>query len=241
MKLNTSYYSAIGGRAKNEDVVSMMECRDTVIGIVADGLGGHSCGEIASKLVVNTINGVLGQEIASVSKLREAIETANDAVRNDTRCQTMKSTVAVLWMDRENALAATVGDTRIYQFRKGRIIFQSKDHTVVNMAVLAGEMCERDIRGNKGRNQLMRALGAQDEIKPDIVPLNVMPGDAFLICSDGFWDHVWEEEMLEDLLEEKEACDWLGKMRKRVEAKMAPNGDNHSAVVILIEKTGGEL
>lgn len=234
MKISASYYSSVGGRDKNEDAASILESGETVLGVVADGLGGHTGGELASRLAVRTINAAVGQDPVSAGLLRRAIEEANRAIWRDERRHGMKSTVAALWFDSRNALAATVGDTRVYQFRDGGIAFQSRDHSVTQMAVQAGELDARSIRGSRERNRLVRALGAQEEVKVDLASLEARPGDAFLLCSDGFWANVWEEEMLSDLSGADTAAAWLARMRGRVEERAGASGDNHTAVAILL-------
>ena len=130
MKISASYYSEIGGRDKNEDAVSMLECGSTVLALVADGLGGHSGGEVASKAAVKTINSELMNQRISVVSFRNAVEKANLEILKEKFSTGMKSTIAGLWFDEQAALAANVGDTRIYQFRDGGILYQSRDHSV---------------------------------------------------------------------------------------------------------------
>ncbi|MDE7312110.1 MAG: serine/threonine-protein phosphatase [Eubacterium sp.] len=236
MKADISYYSAIGGRKNNEDAVLVRNGRKSALCIVADGLGGHSGGEIASKKAVCILNEELGHKRISVKSMQTAIEHANEAVYQDKQNYSMKSTIAVLWMKGNCAVAATAGDTRIYQFRNDRIIYQSKDHSIAYLEALSGKLNGDSIRRNKTRNQLTRALGAQDTIQPDILMLDSEPGDAFLICSDGFWEHVWEEDMAEGLFASQTAAEWLDGMRRRVENKVVEHADNHSAVAVLLER-----
>ena len=169
----------------------------------------------------------------SMVALREAIEAANSLIyqEKDTRGG-MKSTVAVLWMNAYGALVANVGDTRIYHFRDGQILYRSRDHTLLQLEVISGELEEKDVRKNPERNCLLRALGAKDEVKADIVEISVRPGDAFLLCSDGFWDNIVEEEMLETLSDSSFASDWLRSMRRIAERRMGEDADNHTAIAI---------
>lgn len=236
MNISASYYSEIGGRKKNEDSVAILESNDTVLGIVADGLGGHTGGEIASKIALKAINAHIAQCPVSRTVLQEAIERANDAVLNDTSNSEMKTTVAALWFDSRNALAATVGDTRVYQIRDQKIIYQSTDHTAAQMAVYAGDITSDEIRSSRDRHMLTRALGAQEEVRPDITSLDIMPGDAFLLCSDGFWEKVRENDMLLYLIRSGSAGEWLQKMRDFVKRQETSSSDNHSAVAILIRQ-----
>jgi len=107
---------------------------------------------------------------------------------------------------------------------------------VTQMEVLAGEIEAEDIRGNKDRNRLIRALGAKDEVKPDVVALELQVGDALLLCSDGFWENIWEDEMLNCLNPYLPATEWLEKMRKIAEQRMKADGDNNTAICIIIKE-----
>ena len=127
MNISVSYYSEIGGRKRNEDAVSMHESNDSIIGIVADGLGGHAGGEIASKIAINAINLEIAHKPIAVQSLKKSIEIANKLIVQDAENLSMKTTIAVVWFDEKNALTANVGDTRIYQFRDDEIIFQTID------------------------------------------------------------------------------------------------------------------
>ncbi|MCI9006283.1 MAG: serine/threonine-protein phosphatase [Lachnospiraceae bacterium] len=235
MNISASYYSAIGGRENNEDAVTLLESSESVIGVVADGLGGHRDGELASKIAINTINAAIAHQEVSQQVLRKAVALANSRILEDREHTSMKTTLAAVWIDDENALAASVGDTRIYQFREGRIVFQSKDHSVAQMACLAGDITEQEIRTSRERHRLTRALGAQEEVKADVSPLQICTGDALLLCSDGFWEKIWEDSMLLDLQEAASAGEWLKKMRGRIDGQGGTaSGDNHSAVAIII-------
>lgn len=232
MRLSTAYYSEIGGRKNNEDAQQIVESGGTTLAIVADGLGGHADGEIASQAVIKTITSALSHKEVAFFDLKEAIEAANTLLAQDKAYGGMRSTVAVLWMNSSGALAANVGDTRIYQFRDGRIEYQSRDHTLLQLEVISGEIDQSSVRKNPERNCLLRALGANEEVKADIVKISVLPGDAFLLCSDGFWDNIVEEEMIDALADSSMATDWLKRMRRIANSRMSENADNHTAIAI---------
>lgn len=236
MKICASYYSEIGGREKNEDSAAILENSNTVLGIVADGLGGYSGGEIASNITVKTVSGNLIGAPVGVVSFRKAIEQANQEIWETKKQTGMMSTVGAVWLDDYAALAANVGDTRIYQFRNGNIIYQSRDHSVAQMALRAGDIRPGELRSCKERHKLTRALGAQNEVFVDIAHLELQAGDAILVCSDGFWEKIQETEMVYDLAGAATASDWLAHMRTRLESRGAAIGDNHSAVAILIKE-----
>ena len=222
MRINYSEYSSIGGRKKNEDMVQIVNFPQSTVVLVADGLGGHGDGDIASRTAVHVISGAIGDGAASRTLMEDAICQANESIlQMQARGSGMKTTIAALWMNEDHAWASHVGDTRIYQFRDGRIVYQSADHSVPQLSVMLGEITVGEIRGHAERNRLTRALGSRANVKIDSVRLEVRPGDAFLLCSDGFWELVWEEEMLDDL-------------RQRVEQRRKPDSDNHTAAAILV-------
>ena len=235
MNISASYYSAMGGRENNEDAVSLSESSENVIAMVADGLGGHANGELASKLAVKVINMEISHQEVSAQTLRSAVEKANERIIEDSKGSSMKSTVSVVWFDEKNALAANVGDTRIYQFRNRKIMYQSVDHSAAQMAYMAGDISKEEIRTSRDRHKLIRALGGQERVRPDISSLELEKGDAVLLCSDGFWEKIKEEEMIEDLKDTVDAGNWLSKMKQRIEAGSdLQKGDNHSAVAIIL-------
>ncbi|MGN1367595.1 MAG: PP2C family protein-serine/threonine phosphatase [Aristaeellaceae bacterium] len=235
MHINYSEYSSIGGRSRNEDMVQITSYPESTVALVADGLGGHGDGDIASRLAVHVISQSLCDGAASRTLMERAIRNANERIlmRHEMGSD-MKTTIAVLWFNEDHVCAAHVGDTRIYQFRNRRIVYQSVDHSVSQIAVTLGEITAEEIRFHQDRNRLTRALGSRADVRIDIDMLDVQAGDAFLLCSDGFWELVWEREMLEDLSGTSNAEQWLTAMRRRVESRMASDSDNSTAAVFMI-------
>lgn len=235
MDISVSYYTAQGGRAVNQDAVSLLENGRTTLAIVADGLGGHEAGEVASKQAVSTINNMLQATKPSENAIVDAITQANhDIYALQNPAKKMRTTVAALWISSGLAIAANVGDTRIYQFRDGRIIYQSIDHSVAQMAVLVGELHPDDIRKSSDKNKLIRVLGDATSPKVDTQVLSVQSGDRFLICSDGFWGVVTEHEMLASITRGTSAQKWLEQMRRKVDVFSDENQDNHTAIALII-------
>lgn len=233
MRFETNSYSHIGERDTNEDCCLICHQPDGLLSIVADGLGGHDNGEVASRLAVETIAAALKEAEFDEDELGYAIVRASEAiVKADISGHT---TVAVLWIRGNQALAAHVGDSRIYQFRENRIHFQSLDHSAVQMAVLVGELPKEALRTHPDQNKLFRVLGDPNSPpKMDMAELTVKPGDAFLLCSDGFWEPVTEEQMRSSLSSSPDVNAWLNAMRQIVEAARDPRQDNNTAVCIFI-------
>lgn len=238
LNLSISYYSAKGCRINNEDSVSIMESNKGVLAIVADGLGGHADGEVASNQAVTTLNRLLQSTKPDEDQLIGAIQQASRDILtlSDPAC-TMHTTIAALWLGEYSAVAANVGDSRIYQFRNGKIVFQSLDHSVAQMAVLVGEMDQSEIRTSKDRNRLIRVLGDHALPKVDSEVLTILEGDRFLLCSDGFWEAVTETDMLTAMSCTDTAQKWLEVMRNIVEKTNNSAQDNHTAIALVINNT----
>ena len=229
-----AFYSDTGGRANNEDFYLAKEIGEAHLFVVADGLGGHEAGEEASKIAVETIRNYMvdGDE----KNLVEAIELANRAVlyRGKETARQMKTTVAAAFVEKDCTTIAHVGDTRVYAFNKCATVFRTKDHSASQLAVSVGEISEAEIRGHEDRNILLRALGASEKIKVDVVKLDNKSFDSLLLCSDGFWEYVLDEEMIQMQSGVKTADSWLYKMRRAQLGRAPDNCDNNTAVAVLI-------
>ena len=220
-------YTDAGGRAVNED---SLYCGDTLL-IVADGLGGHGGGDRASRLAVSTVSQALEGAPPDEDAICDAVMKAHEEISG--AFASSRTTIALVSWDGESAYAAHVGDTRIYQFRGGRIIFQSRDHSVCQMYVMTGEITQDEIRGHSERNKLLRALGGGDTVKVEVHPIDLREGDAVLLCSDGFWELIVEDDMVRTLREAKDAKSWLAAMRAIVAKKLNAGSDNNTAVAAI--------
>lgn len=235
MTTDIAFYSDQGKRDNNEDAVTIVETNNSILAIVADGLGGHRDGEIAAQQVVDTIRRLLIDCEPDEDMLIDAIQEASKNIFSlHSSDGEMFTTVAVLWIGKGSAIVANVGDTRIYQFRNGGIVYQSLDHSKAQMAVLVGKLSPCDIRHSKDRNRLIRVLGTAETPRVDCCTLEVCPGDHFLLCSDGFWEPVDEKKMRELMLNTESAKQWLKRMQELIEAVQNPLQDNHSAIAICL-------
>lgn len=239
MRIDVTRYSDIGGRAENEDSTLYARGGSFIVAAVADGLGGHGGGAIASSEALIQLGRSLPElEQPSEAGIRSVCESMNGAVRaRQTQGLRMKTTLAMALLYENGTTAlAHIGDSRIYHFRNGGILYRSLDHSVSQLAVLAGEITEDQIRFHEDRNRVLRVLGGEDAANPDvrITENNILPGDAFLLGTDGFWEYVLEADMLELLALTKSSKDWLVRMYDLVEQKAPEGHDNNSAVAIRI-------
>jgi PPM family protein phosphatase len=238
MNISVANHSIRGGRHQNEDAVYTCQADDIFIAITADGLGMHGGGEIASATAVEVLsnrfidNPALDQNLI----LEHFIETNNAILSKQTASCQMKSTAAVLYMIRDQFALAHIGDSRIYHFRDRQIVFQSIDHSVSQAAVFSGEIDASQIRFHEDRNRLLRALGSEGKVQADIFisPDRISAKDAFLLCTDGFWEYIWEQEMEIDLAKSDNAEQWVSYMFARIGKRINGKNDNLSAIAITI-------
>lgn len=234
MDFELAHYSDVGRRPNNEDFFGISLSGDGLFAIVADGVGGSENGEVASRLAVKSLIREVQSSKVDEEVLADAIMRANEAICSaDISGMT---TVAAVWADHDSCVAAHVGDSRIYHFRDGRILFQSEDHSKVQLAVLLGELPPEALRNHKTRNQIFRALGEKSDISlADTTELVLCAGDRLLICSDGFWEPVLEKDMLRTMVGTDSAWQWLDAMRRIVVAAADPKQDNNTAICILVK------
>lgn len=232
MNIQYDYYSSVGGRAINEDSVLAAERNGSYLFAVADGLGGEGNGDIASQTVVRELEKSFMQDCFS---LQESILQANLIILEKQKAtrRKMKSTCAAVLVEQDKTTVANVGDSRTYLFFNSEIVFQSKDHSVSQMAVYMGEITPSQIRDYKDRSILTRTLGVDEELKIDISVFDNRKFDRILICSDGFWEFVTEDEMLQSLNLGNQPRKWLSTMQSVHDRKATPEFDNNSAIAIL--------
>ena len=215
MKCEFDSYTDIGGRKNNEDALCYEEKRDSYLFAVADGLGGHDCGEIASNIAISEIKRQF-TEYTDFS-LKQAIFDANKLIleKQYESKKKMKTTVVAVHIGNRKTTVVNVGDSRAYFLLDHSIKFQTTDHSVSQLAVKLGEITADQIRYHEDRNILTRALGSSETLKIDISELENDLFDRVLICSDGFWEYVLEDEICDTSKTSKNPEAWLFKMRER--------------------------
>ena len=225
-------------REHNEDTCRIDAERGLFV--VADGMGGHAGGEVASALAVESIfktllTGETGKiEHCDAEALQAAIELANSTIYQDAQTNPerkgMGTTLTFLCWDRCRFYLGHVGDSRAYRLRGQELIQLTRDHTWVDMQVRAGLLSRQEAEHARMRHVLVKSLGTQPGIEPDIVPVDVEPKDRFLLCSDGLSDLV-EHDDLRDILSGNGTLAEIA--RRLVEKANAAGGrDNITAVVI---------
>ncbi|HSW50922.1 MAG TPA: Stp1/IreP family PP2C-type Ser/Thr phosphatase [Bryobacteraceae bacterium] len=191
-------------RPANED--SVLADQQAGILIVADGMGGHAAGEVASDIAVRIIAGGLREALASgraeedvPGLLRRVIGQANLAIRERGDCDPslrgMGTTLAMALVCQGRLWLAHVGDSRVYQLRDGRIRRLTEDHSLVCQMVRAGQITPEEARKHHLRNVITRSLGFEANALPEIQEAEWAPGDYLLLCSDGLTNLIDDSEI----------------------------------------------
>jgi serine/threonine protein phosphatase PrpC len=219
------------------------------LGIVADGLGGHDSGQEASKLVTGVMLEILTPALVPVSPsdkvesndtpafegeklLQDAARAANIALcaANDAQQADMGSTLVAVLIAGENAWIANMGDSRGYVYDDHGLRRVTKDHSLVEQLIDAGMITPEERYEHPQRNQILKSLGADPRLEADIFPQELRPGMRILLCSDGVWEMVRDDELARILRETPstaEACERI------VRAANENGGEDNISVVLL--------
>jgi PPM family protein phosphatase len=186
---------------------SELLARKGLLLIVADGMGGHSAGEVASNLAVDCISRIYYDDprdpsVALIDAFHEANRQIFETAQTDEGLRGMGTTCTALVLQNGSALAAHVGDSRLYLVRDGQIYLMTEDHSAVMEMVKRGLISLEGARHHPDKNIILRALGSQPEVEVSSweQPFPLRDGDAFLLCSDGLYDLVEDAEIKEAVL-----------------------------------------
>lgn len=228
-------------RSVNEDrAVILPEQYGTVIAIIADGMGGHQAGDIASQLAIEKIREELSglPDGASLEERKAAIRLAVEAANAEVYRQAsqreqlrgMGTTVVVSLATPDQLVVGHIGDSRAYLAADSRLVQLTEDHSLVNELLKSGQITREEADHHPRRNVLLRALGTDTEVQVDVVEHSWAEGDILLMCSDGLSNMVNEEECLEVL---QSAHSLEHKVDELVERALSAGGDDNVTVVLI--------
>jgi serine/threonine protein phosphatase PrpC len=238
--IDYSLYTNPGGRENNEDYVAFAKHDDEYCFVLCDGLGGHERGEVASKLVADTVVKLFETEGNSADFMDRSLNLAQEELlkrqEKEGLRNAMKTTAVVLVCTPEQVKWAHIGDSRLYRFfDNGTKYERTKDHSLVQRMADTGEIKECDIRNHPDRNKIFRVMGAEwgrkSFVKSAILEREGL--SSFLLLSDGFWEYVYEEEMLALLAETQSAEEWIARMELIIKDRADMSRiDNYSAIAV---------
>ncbi len=199
-------------RQVNED---SFLCDDELgLWVVADGMGGHAAGEVASREAVDTIHGMVKRDkpkldlsnpdaeetLRTGARLLEgAVQAATYLVYGmaelDANKAGMGTTISAMMSLGSHAVTAQVGDSRIYRLRNSKAEQLTEDHTLINWQIKQGLITEEEAKLSRHRNVITRAVGIQESVQVDTLIVDLLPGDLFMLCSDGLHGYLHDEDI----------------------------------------------
>jgi serine/threonine protein phosphatase PrpC len=216
LKISVGFATDVGGRAENEDAVHVGELPPLPHGdlagqpgfllAVADGMGGHQRGEVASGMAIETVREMFredpGADIALL--LKQAFRRANERIYENGHAlgegAMMGTTLVVAATRGKYATIASIGDSRAYLIRAHRLTQITQDHSLVAEQVAQGTMSAEEARESPHRNILIHALGHRQKLDarmPSVFEITLLPEDRLLLCTDGFYDVASDEDLLQ--------------------------------------------
>src|SRR6202050_1134388 len=211
------------GKVRDHNEDNFLVDKKLSLFMVADGMGGHAAGEVASAIAVRTVHEELKREqdlIADylagssgaakvtpkdiVALLEHAVQRAcskiHEEAQGDTAKRGMGTTLSVLLVLGPKGFIAHVGDSRIYLMRGGRVQQVTEDHTVINELIKRGKLSKEQIEKVAQKNAITRAVGVYERVDVDTLAIEVLPGDTFVLCSDGLTGYLNSPEELREHL-----------------------------------------
>lgn len=235
-------------RAHNEDAISWDQGHG--LALLADGMGGHNAGDVASRVCLESLNGYLLPKLAKSLRLKankgmsrhgtlvkRAIMQANKAICEaamaNAEYRGMGTTLVALLLHDDQAVVAHVGDSRIYRLRAGELSQLTEDHSLVQEMLNRGMMSEDEVDGSGYTHVVTRAMGADSKVLADIQDVEVKPGDVFLLCSDGLSDLIADDAIADTLV--AASGNWQRACQHLIDlANHAGGTDNISVVLVAV-------
>lgn len=239
--LSYAMMSRLGNRSQNEDCIRMTEKDDEYLFVLADGLGGHGNGDVASQAVAEQSILTFSETGAGSSTLDKVFQGAQQFLlyKKQKTASDMKTTMVVLQIGKKELQWGHIGDSRLYFFKDEKLVNRTLDHSVPQMLALSGQISEDEIRSHPDRNRVLRVMGTPWEGNSYEVsnPEAVCEKQAFILCTDGFWEFIEEKEMVWALKQSKSVTQWM----KVMEQIVLKNGkdkdmDNYSAICVYMDE-----
>ena len=231
-----------GGRNENQDNAGFVDTPLGLLLVVCDGMGGGPGGRTASMMAVDTILNVLSEVSEHTPRedaLRFAIDKANDIIYSKAietaELRGMGTTIAAMLINEESAVIAHAGDTRVYQLRKGTIVYRSTDHSVVANLVRQKRLTEEEARNHPQSNVVTRALGIRPSMEVEFDEVSFHKSDRFVICTDGIWGMMPQRDLVRSLsrvMGINELCEQLTAEIDKIGHEQGGGHDNMTLAVL---------
>jgi len=211
--------------------------------IVADGMGGHSGGEVASSIAVKTSEDVAKDPEAKERSPREVLNKIYEeashhifdrAANENPELAGMGTTMVMAYIRKNYIYVANVGDSRCYLFKKPHLWQLTEDHSLINEQIRAGVLNESTAQNLVGRNVITRSVGYERDVQPDVFEREIISGEMYLLCSDGLSSLV-EDEKISQILNKTSPEN----MAKACVEEALANGGDDNVTVIVVQFTGG--
>jgi protein phosphatase len=243
------YYDTNKGllRENNEDNLIVEETEKYNLYAVADGMGGHRAGEIASSMAINIIKECFEKNIAldcfmAPKFINDSIELANMKIRveasNNSEHTGMGTTITMAVIDNSLGIAyiGNVGDSRTYILRNDEIKQITEDHTYVHKLVVEGKISQDEAKQHPKRNVITRAVGSEETVLVDIFEIEILENDILILCSDGLTTHLSDEQIKDTILEN--GC--LKSVKKLIKLSNDNGGTDNITLIIVDNKYRGD-
>lgn len=235
-------------RTRNEDALAWHETIH--LAVLADGMGGHKAGDVASSMALEIIKNSLCEQLSKLTRpnssrqriglILSTIENANTQINLASQTSAEKTgmgaTLALALFHSDKVIVAHVGDSRIYRLRKHRLRSLTHDHSLINQLIKQGTMTKEEAKISRYKNVITRAIGHRETVEPDIRELTTISQDIYLLCSDGLYDMVSENEM-RDIITRHSAD--LETAAQRLITKANENGGKDNVTALLVKTETG--
>lgn len=240
MKFTIYQNSRQGPRPYNQDRLAYSYSKDSLLLVLADGMGGHRHGEVAAQLAVKTLTDAFQRlaqpNLNSPAKfLTDHIRQVHDMIENVTQTDNLeespRTTIVAAIIQRGLLYCAHVGDSRLYHFRSDHLLFRTEDHSVVQSLYKKGMITKEEMATHPYRNKIYNCVGGEVLPKIDLANrIELVEGDTIMLCTDGLWGCLSNQEIKEILHNNHDIAEATANLLDAAEDAADENGDNLSAI-----------
>jgi serine/threonine protein phosphatase PrpC len=240
MKFTIYQNSRQGPRQYNQDRLAYSYSKDALLLVLADGMGGHRNGEIAAQLAVKTLTDAFQRlampALSSPAKfLIDHIQQVHDMIENVTQTEDLiespRTTIVTAIIQRGYLYCAHVGDSRLYHFRGGHLLFRTEDHSVVQSLYNKGMISKEEMATHPYKNKIYNCLGGENPPQIDLADRHeLLEGDTVILCTDGVWGVISDQQIKEIIQQNTNITEATTQLMDSAEFASDERGDNMSVI-----------